>query len=241
MARKNNNTIILIIGAVILAMLFLPNLGLFAIEEDRINYENQNPSQDLPGEEEFLINPPDYNPRAGILYPIFSTIFSTIDPNVIRIPATYTDTYCWDWGDREASYKPNILDDIGSNELSNEYEICQGIAQFDLSDLPPNTQIIDVELNIRLMGVLSEEGNGVWAGFGLFPDLENYNPKPSTQEEKEAIIGELLGLRLSPIVDYEFQDSGIHSQEHAWFSFDITTESVKDEIIDNIDGDPHDM
>ena len=169
---------------------------------------------------------------------------SYVDPSITQY-ASRTDTYCDDMGDTpEYDYHADVLNDIGSDEITGGIEECNGLMQFYVDgfswQLEQTWQIDSVYLHIRTMNIISEEDNGASIDFCIIDDAEDYDWTPNDQTEIEEDFDR---LEECSSVDFLFDYSFEEEEDYTWFSWRIDNldSEIASEIIDNKDGFPDDV
>lgn len=210
--------------------------GIVAKEDFEHNFENGLP--EIPGED--IEDVPSSSSFFNNLIFQIGTFGIVTTTKTIRIDASNTDTYCYR-KDSTPSYNfdPNNLNDIGSDEITGGVEVCNGLMRFHVTGLPADlasaSQIQSVTLNYFTGTIYSDEGNGASTDFGLVNNLENYDWTPDNEAEEEIMFERLEKMSSTGLIfTYKFQEN----EENRWFSNEIGTTNVKNEIIDNKDGIP---
>ncbi len=119
------------------------------------------------------------------------------------------------------------------------------------AELTSTSMISDVDLYIYPYWISSEEGNGVDLDFCVIEELEDIDSTPNDEAEEGDMFHmfeekcETGGtydcyyndceINMEDLFSYNF-DEGV--DEDKWMSFDITTDEVKSEIIQNMDSSP---
>ena len=167
---------------------------------------------------------------------------SYIDP-VITQYAWLTHTYCDDQGSSPGfDFDPDVLNDIGTDEISGGREYCNGLIEFPVTgfstQLEQTWQIDSVYFSIKTTAsVISDEGNGVAVDFCIIDNIENYDTSPDTETEREDIYNRLESCSSTDFLfAYSFLESGDNTR-YSW-RIDNLDSKVASEIIDNMDGSP---
>ena len=197
----------------------------------------------------------DY-PKPSILDTLKTLIFQIgifgLTTNTVTIEASNTDTYCQNWDTNQGTwwnYDADILQGIGSEWFIHpEFTVtwkCHGLMQFPVTSLPSDLtsadQITSVILHYRTKYIQSDEGDGVQTVFALFPNLESYDWTPNDDNEISMIWNRIFDMWLTGGEFNEYYLTShkfFESEEGKWFSREIGTTIVKNEIIANKDGSP---
>ena len=179
-----------------------------------------------------------------------ATVPPLASEGVFPIEASFLASYCYD-PDSSTPYDLDMImgaDDIGTdfNSAFTRREICNGLLLFPVTtmpiDLTSETQIIDVVLYTYIQNVYDDSGYGVDTDIGTIYNLEDYDYTANTQAEIKAMYDELEKLSAGFPGRYS-----IEPQEHnqnwwltsdMWGVSELNMSYVKEEIIDNMDGNP---